>query len=100
MHEFEEAAGSFRCTCVLRTGPGGRGEIFYSAEVADRTVRLAWTWVEIQPYVYAINDPMHIDSNVRLCDQTGRPLSLSRSAVVLNNAVCALDWWADVNASH
>ena len=96
-HEFEEAAGCFRCACVSRVGSEGRGEIVYCAEVGARTITLAWAWVEIQPCVYAIKDPMSIESNFRLLDQTGRPLSTSRRAVVLNNAVRKLDWWAEIN---
>ncbi len=95
--EFEQAAGCFRCACVSRTESEGRGEIVYRAEVGARTITLAWAWVEIQPCVYAIKDPMSIASNFRLLDQAGRPLSTSSRAVVLNNAVRRLDWWAEID---
>lgn len=53
---------------------------------------LQWEWSLIAPHVVGMNDPSLIESNIRLVDAFGVPMTSSKRLLAINAAVHALNW--------
>jgi hypothetical protein len=81
----------------LWTGLSGRS--VWGGMSADGMLGLSWQWAQISPGVFALLDPMAIDSNVVLLGSDGSRLSPMASAMVLNCIVAQLGWQTEAARS-
>lgn len=65
------------------------GECVWALDTADATVGAAWEWIEWQPGVIILRDPMAIASNVVVFGDPEHPTS---RAIALNTIAHQLPW--------
>ena len=73
------------------------GEVLWGMELKDsgnagRMVGLCWEWREVIPNVVALSNPLGIQSNVRLKDETGALVTPAKLILHLNAAVSGFRW--------
>lgn len=86
-------------TIVLDGGEAGRahGESIWTTEVEGRPVGAAWEWIEWQPGVVILKDPMSIVSNLSCpVDDEDAPGPATSRVVALNTIAHALPWQDEV----
>lgn len=59
---------------------------------------LSWAWCEIEPGVFAVEDPMAIEGAFALIDPSGVQVSASVRMLLLNQVVRRLPWQARLAA--
>lgn len=64
----------------------------YDGSGAGRTVGVCWEWREVIPNVVALSNPLGIQSNVRLKDETGALVTPAKLVLHLNAAVSGFRW--------
>lgn len=74
---------------------GASGRSLWSGMSPEGMVGLSWQWAQIMDGVFALTDPMAIDSNLALLGSDGSRLSPTATAMVLNRIVCAMPWQAE-----
>ena len=73
------------------------GEVLWGIEVKDvdstrRMLGVCWEWREVIPNVVALSNPLGIQSNVRLKDETGALVTPAKLILHLNAAVSGFRW--------
>ena len=63
---------------------------------AEQSAGVAWDWVEVQPGVVAMADPLGLVTNLKLLDDHGEALTKIEVAVQLHQLVHALPWQTEV----
>lgn len=79
---------------------GAHGRSCWGGITAVGMVGLSWEWAQIAPQVFALTDPMAIDSNLCLLASDGGRLSPMATALVLNRMVAALHWHAEAARAY
>lgn len=59
-------------------------------------VGLAWKWVQLEPDVLALHDPLDIRSNLEFSGSDGSTLSPLAAAMILNRIISTLPWQSQV----
>lgn len=73
------------------------GEVLWGIELKDggcagRMLGVCWEWREVIPNVVALSNPLGIQSNVRLKDETGELVTPAKLVLHLNAAVSGFRW--------
>ncbi len=73
------------------------GEVLWGIEIKDvdstrRMLGVCWEWREVIPNVVALSNPLGIQSNVRLKDETGALVTPAKLILHLNAAVSGFRW--------
>ena len=73
------------------------GEVLWGIELKDtgnssRMLGVCWEWREVIPNVVALSNPLGIQSNVRLKDETGELVTPAKLILHLNAAVSGFRW--------
>ena len=97
VHDFQRTRCAFRhlSTSVQPGGDGDQlrtGQALWGLEVGGRWLGMAFEWAEMTDQVAVLADPMHILSNLELCDDAGHPVGDALGIVHLNSALHELDW--------
>jgi len=81
-------------TCEIDPSAGGprHGHVLWGSVSASRAAAIAWEWREVQPDVFAIADPMAVQSNIELVDDNGHRLHAGSRMVWLNRVIYLLPW--------
>lgn len=87
---FESVPERNDTTADLWTGLVGRS--VWGGMSAAGMIGLSWQWAQVSPDVFALLDPMSIDSNLVLLASDGSRLSPMASAMVLNTFVSQIEW--------
>jgi hypothetical protein len=72
------------------------GQTVWANALPEGTAGVAWEWVQLQPGVLAVADPMGFISNLCWVDAEGRALPNIQQALHLNEIVHALPWQSEV----
>lgn len=73
-------------------GEHRRGSTLWVSKSPDRQVGLAWDWVEIEPQVLALSDPLGVITNLEIVDAAGQPLKRAHKAANLVWRLGRLGW--------
>src|SRR6201996_7332136 len=73
------------------------GEILWGVQIMDgnsasRMLGVCWEWREVIPNVLALSNPLGIQSNVRLKDETGALVTPAKLILHLNAAFSGFRW--------
>ena len=73
------------------------GEVLWGVELKDanctsRMLGVCWEWREVIPNVLALSNPLGVQSNVRLKDETGALVTPAKLVLHLNAAVSGFRW--------
>jgi hypothetical protein len=73
------------------------GEVLWGLELKEgqcegRMLGVCWEWREVIPNVVALSNPLGIQSNVRLKDETGALVTPAKLVLHLNAAVSSFRW--------
>lgn len=80
-HQRDAARPAVRC-----------GSSCWGAHTVLGMLGVSWQWSEVAPQVFALTDPMAIESNLALLASDGSCLSPLATALVLNRIVATLHW--------
>ena len=75
-----------------------RGESVWSCNSESGPLSIYFEWVEINPGVVALADPMAVFSNARLTEKENGSVAARDSVIELNSALFTMDWQARVCA--
>ena len=82
-------------TSGLWSGP--LGQSVWGGMSPQGLVGLAWQWAQLHPGVFALVDPMAVQSNLMLLGSDGSRLSPMARAMVHNRLIAGLDWHAEAS---
>ena len=72
------------------------GHTLWCRHAGDGDACLAWDWVEMSKGIFAMVDPMRVQTNMQLLNVDGDVLAATDAALHLNQFVHQLPWQEEV----
>lgn len=72
------------------------GQTLWGSASDHGAAALAWDWIQLEPGVVALADPLGLITNLKLVDEHGEPLTLIQAALHLNQWVHGVPWQDEV----